>query len=202
MRRSHDRERTSNWVLNAVMITLFSVSVLYMALYWWPHSQGRSSPLDKYAPAGRAFLAKLGWAPKTASNMQGADGKSARQPVSGGIIRNAILGNAEWISYDELDQVETSGRNATVVIRARMTNDEALATSREVFDICFSKVANLMVLRVITRVKGRSAAGSGRFVDSVRTDITMSRGTFSNLNWPTVTPNRLPKVADRAKLYF
>lgn len=201
MRRSPERGRASTWVFGTVMVTLFVVSILYMALYWWPHSQGRSSSLDKYAPAVRAFLEKLGWAPKTQGVGAKGSGKAPARPVSTSAIRNAILDSSEWVNYSELDDIQTSGGSATVLVRGRMTDTEALRAAHEIFGVCFEKVGNLASLRVVVRVKGRSAAGSGRFVDALKSDITLTRGTYEKLNWASVTPARLPKVADRAKLY-
>lgn len=193
--------RASNWLFNTVIILLFVGSVLYMGLYFWPHSQGRASPLDKYAPAGRSILQRMGLAPKTVTETDPRTGKAVR-PVSGRLIRHEILQSAEWINSDELDSVQTSGRTATVLVRARMTNDEALAATLEIFKIVFPRVDNVASLRVLMRVKARTAAGSGRIEDLLRSDITMTRATYNRLNWSKVTPNGLPKVADRAKLYF
>jgi len=200
MRKTSERE--TNWVLNIVLITLFALSVLYMALYWWPHSQGRSSVFDGYEPAARAFLEKLGFAPKTEVSGQVAGEKQKSPPVDPNVIRNAILGSAEWVNADELDDVQTSGRAATVLVRARMTDDEALSATRDIITIVFEEVGNLTQIRVITRVKARSAAKAGRVVDSVRTDIMMTRATYERLNWSSVKPRQLPKVADSAKVYF
>lgn len=181
------------------MIAIFVVSVLYMALYWWPHSQGRPSVFDRYTPLGRELLAKLGFAPET-KQIEGEGQEEASPPVDRTVVRNAIIRRAEWTNSLELDAIETSGRDVTIVVRARMTSSEALKATREIFTIVFEDVSNVDSIRVITRVKARSAAGGGRFVDSVRTDIMMTRATYANLNWPTVTPSGLPKVADRAKL--
>lgn len=194
----------SNWIFNTIIITLVVLSVLYLGLYWWPHAQGRPSPLDKYAPLGRRLLETLGFAPKTGASRggQAQDGKSSSPPPSGKLIRNHILDSAEWVNASELDAVEVSGRSATVFVRARMTNEQVLAANREIFGIVFPKVDNLTSLRVLVRVKTRDAKAGGRIRDVLRSDITVTRVTFESLNWANVSPARLPKVADRAKLYF
>lgn len=200
MKRSPERE--TNWIFNIGMITLFVLSILYLALYWWPHNQGRESPLDRYEPATRAFLAKLGFAPKTeASVAKGKSGKAASS-VNANAVRNAILSSSEWVNSDELDDVQTSGRTATVLVRGRMTNDETLEATREIFMTVFPEVRNLTQLRVIVRVKARSAAGAGRVIDTIRSDIMMSRRTYDSLNWGSVRARQVPKVADRARVYF
>jgi len=194
------REETSNWLLTVFLLLLTAASILYLGLYYWPHSQGRPSPLDKYAPLARGILDKMGLAPKKQGIVGSEKDEEGAKPISADAIRHEIVQSAEWINTDEIAAIETTARTATVTVRAKMTNQEALAATREIFMIVFRGVPEVSALRVVMRVKARAAPG--RIIDVLRSDISMTRSTYKKINWARLTPRALPKAADEAKLYF
>ncbi len=195
------RGEGSNLLFNLIMVALLVLSVAYVLLYYWPHSQGRASVLDKYVPAARRVLEKMGFASKTKVTDVGVEqGATTGKPASTARVRHEIEAGSEWINSTEIASVTASGRSVAVTVRAKMSNEEALAATREIFMIVFKKVPEVASLRVMMRVKARVAPGPVR--DFLRSDIMMTRSTYSRVNWDSLSPKRLPGVADRAKLYF
>ncbi len=189
-------------MLNIIVMALFVLSILYMGFYYWPHSQGRPSPLDKYTPAVVRLLSKMGFVPKSKTTEEsGAEGEAVdEKPLDKNQIREDIVANAEWVNDREIASVTTSVRSATVTVRAKMTDAEALRVTKEILMIVFKTTSGAAEVRVVTRVKARFAPGTVR--DLVRSDITMTRSTYRSVNWDRLPPAKLPKVADKARLYF